>query len=230
MADPSEFTDDPVDTGFTVTATVTASGSELTQEAIQAAKALVNLPDISPVALAQLARDIAQDIAMLPAILQKHKLTKPQYEFLETHNAYFRSVLASETQAWQSIKSTELRLKLQAQAALEATMPVVASRIANAAEDLRDVVEGAKFLSRVAGVDAPASGPITPGERYQIVIDLGADTNVVIAAKGGAAASAGPDQARPVPPNAQRQGDAGAVRRDGQGQSNLLALPGLPEG
>lgn len=231
MSDPFEFTEEPVDTGF-VTAAVTASPAgeaELTPEAIQAAKALVNLPDISPVALAQLARDIAQDIGMLPAILQRHKLTQPQYDFIEKHNAFFRGVLATEIKNWQSIKSTEVRLRLQAQAALEQHMPSVASRMGNAAEKLGDVVEAFKAVARVAGVDNPPAGPATAGERYQIVIDLGADTNVVIAAKGGAAPGAGaPEQGAPSG-QSQGRGDAPAVRRDGQGQGNLLALPALPE-
>jgi hypothetical protein len=236
MSEPFEFTDEPIETGLEplVTATVTeppaVGETEMTPEAVQAAKALVNLPSISAVELAQLAREIAQDIDQIGAILQRHHLTQAHYDFLERHNKFFRQVLESEIRNWQSVKSTETRLRLQAQAALEQVMPVVAQRVGSAAEKLTDVVEGAKFLSRVAGVDAPAVGPAPVGERYKIVIDLGAGSDVVIAAQSGAQAGAGPAAAHHVSDNAQGQGQSSALRRDGQGQGNLPALPAVPEG
>lgn len=206
MSDPTEFTDEPIETGL-VTATVTpAPAPGLTPEAVQAAKALVNLPDISPVTLAQLAREVAQDIGMLPAILQKHKLTQAQYDFLEKHNAFFRGILTNEITNWQSIKSTEFRLRLQAQAALEQQMPGLATRMGNAAEKLGDAVEAAKLFARIAGVDAAPTGPASIGERYQIVIDLGAGADVVIAAKGGTDQGAIPAPIGALQANRQGQG------------------------
>lgn len=214
MSDPTEFTDEPIETGL-VTATVTEpSPVELTPEAIQAAKALVNLPEISPVTLAQLAREIAQDIGMLPAILQKHKLTQPQYDFLEKHNSFFRSILTNEIKNWQSIKSTEVRLRLQAQAALEQQMPVIANRMGNAAEKLGDCVEAFKSIARIAGVDTPQSGPVNAGERFQINIDLGADTRITI----------GAPPASPARPDAD---SAGAIQSNPQGSRDASAVPKL---
>lgn len=228
MSDPFEFTDEPIDTGI-VTATVTEP-VELSAEAIQAAKALVNLPELTTVELAQLAREIAQDIGLMPSILQKHRLTQPQYEYLEKHNAFFRNMLVNEIKNWQSIKSTEQRLRLQAQAALEQQMPVVAQRMGNAAEKLGDVVEAFKAVARVAGVDSAPSGPVSSGERYQITIDLGADTNVVIAAQGRAPASAGQDATGALPNNAKGSGAGAALHNVGKGQGEQLALPALPKG
>lgn len=229
MSDPSEFTDEPVETGFVTATVIPAAPAELTPEGIQAAKALVNLPELTTVQLAQLGRDIAQDIALLPVILARHKITQPQYEFLIQHNAYFKNIVLTETKNWQSVTSTDARLRLQAQVALEQVLPTVASRMGNAAEELRDVVEGAKFLSRVAGVDAPPSGSVTPGERYQIVIDLGADTNVVIAAKSGAAAGAlAPGQSKP-PAQSQGPGDRAPLLRERQGPRDVQTLPAIPE-
>lgn len=220
MDDHTEFIDEPVETGI-VTATVTASGSEpgsvsenvMTPEAIQAAKALVNLPDISAVALAQLAREIAQDIGMLPAILQRHKLTQAQYEFLEKHNRFFKGILEGETRNWQSIKSTEVRLRLQAQAALEQQMPGLATRMGNAAEKLSDAVEAAKFFARVAGVDAPQPGAAVPGERYTITIDLGADTRITVGAQGDASPRADAARTETVRTNPQGQSYDGAMAK-----------------
>jgi hypothetical protein len=208
LSDPTEFTDEPIETGL-VTATVTAP-VEMTPEAIQAAKALVNLPEITTVELAQLAREIAQDIGMLGTILQRHKLTQAQYEFLEKHNVFFRGILTNEIKNWQSIKSTEVRLRLQAQAALEQQMPAIATRMGNAAEKLGDCVEAFKAMSRVAGVDSPPPGAASAGERFQINIDLGADTRITIGtsspAQNGAAANSG----------AQLSADAQGSSREGE--------------
>lgn len=195
--DPTEFSEETIDTGFTATVTdppaVLPEPVEMTFEAIQAAKALVNLPNVSTVTLAQLAREIAQDIGMLPAILQRHNLTQAQYEWLEKHNKFFKGMLESEIHNWQSIRSTEVRLRLQAQAALEQQMPGLATRMGNAAEKLADAVEAAKFFARVGGVDAPQQGSAAAGERYTITIDLGADTRITVGAQGAAASS--PDAA-----------------------------------
>lgn len=222
-SDPTEFLDDLVETGFVTVAVNTpseqpivsvseqpivseppsASASEppaireLTHEEVQAAKALVGPPDITTVALAQFARELAQDIGLLPAILLKYKLTQAQYEFLEKHNKFFRSTLRQEIKNWQSVTSTEARLRLQAQAALEQQMPIIANRMGNAAEKLGDAVEAFKVVAKIAGVDTPPAGPVAAGERYQIVIDLGAGSDLVIAAKGraqtGAASAEGSD-------------------------------------
>jgi hypothetical protein len=206
--DPTEFLDEKIETGF-VTATVNpseepsgqaivsepaaeAESEELTNEEVQAVKALVGAPDISTVALAQLAREIAQDIGLLPDILAKYKLTQAQYEHLCKHNKFFKSALKQEAKVWQGAASTEARVRMQALAALEQQMPVIANRMGNAAEKLGDAVEAFKVVAKIAGVDTPTTGPVTTGERYQIVIDLGAGSDLVIAAKGRAAESAEP--------------------------------------
>jgi len=224
-----QFTDDPIETGLVpVTATVTEP-VEMTAEAIQAAKALVNLPSISTVELAQMAREIAQDIDHLGLILTRHKLTQAHYDFLERHNRFFKAVLEQEIKNWQSVRSTEARLKLQAQAALEQVMPVVAQRVGSAAEKLTDVVEGAKFLSRVAGVDTPAVGSASVGERYQITIDLGAGADVVIAAKAGAAPGAAADQKRAIQENGQGPRNSGPIPQITQEPGADRALRQIPE-
>ena len=114
-ADPTEFLDETIETGF-VTATVNAPASEersiveapskpeikeLTDDEVQAVKALVGPPDITTVAMAQLAREIAHDIGLLPAILQKYKLTQAQYEYLCKHNKFFKATLQQEVKVWQ---------------------------------------------------------------------------------------------------------------------------------
>jgi hypothetical protein len=159
----------------------------------------IELPEISPVVLAQVARAVAQDISLLSTILKKHGLTEEQYEFLEKNNAYFKSTLEQETKNWQSIKSTEARLRLQAQAALESQMPTLATRMGSSSEKLGDAVEAAKLFARIAGVDAAQSGPASAGERFTINIDLGAGANVVIEAGNNSAESMPAVGASPLP-------------------------------
>lgn len=172
-----EFTDEPIETGL-VTATVTAPG--LTPAGKEAAKALLHMKDVSLATLAQLARDIAQDIYPLSQLLNKHGLTNLQYEFLLEHNEFFKRAIAQETKDWQSIASTEKRIRLQALAALEDKLPIIANRMGSAAEKLGDVVEAAKLVAKVAGVDTIPSGSGGGGAGFTITIDLGADTRVTI--------------------------------------------------
>ncbi len=144
-----------------------------------------NLPvlvDVTPVVLAQIARAVAQDISLLSTILEKHGLTEAQYEHLQKNNAYFRSTLEQEIKNWQSIKSTEARLRLQAQAALESQMPTLAARMDTA--KLGEAVEAAKLLARIAGVDAAQSGPVAAGEGFTINIDLGAGARIIVGTGG----------------------------------------------
>lgn len=224
--DPTEFLEQRIDTGFTVAVTASEERSvsakatpseqaslsepaneetkeetkrELTHDEVQAAKALVGAPNITTVELGQLAREVAQDIALLPAILQKYKLSQAQYEYLCKHNKFFKAALRQEVKVWQGAASTEARLRMQALAALEQQMPVIGNRMGNVAEKLGDVVEAFKVVAKIAGVDAPPSGSATPGERYQIVIDLGAGSDLVIAAKGNAPAGAEPPGGRALP-------------------------------
>lgn len=202
-----------LDTGL-VTAAVTAGEPvKLTSEGKEAAKGLLNLKDVAFPILAALARDLAQDIIPLPVLLNKHGLTQNQYDFLAENNEFFKNTLAQECRDWQSISSTEKRLRLQALAALEDKLPTLANRMGSAAEKLGDVVEAAKFFARVAAVDAPANGGAAGGSGFTISIDLGADTRITIGDTSGGAPAADQSGAGPVPKVIEATANPGSLQQ-----------------
>lgn len=201
MSDDDLFlTGEYVETGL-VTAAVTkpAEPVGLTPEGKEAMKALLVFKDITMGQLTALAREIAQDLYPLPQLLAKHAITQNQYEFLCEHNEYFKNTLASECKDWQSIASTEKRVRMQALAALEDKMPNIASRMGQAAEKLGDVVEAAKFFAKVANVDTSVPGAGGGSGGFTISIDLGADTRITIGPEGVAAAAPEPANGGSVP-------------------------------
>lgn len=202
MSDELFSYDEQVDTGL-VTAAVTKQADPpapeaLTPEGKEAAKALLAFKDVTMATLTALAREIAQDLYPLPQLLSKYAITQNQYEFLLAHNDYFKNTLASECKDWQSIASTEKRVRLQALAALEDKMPNIASRMGQAAEKLGDVVEAAKFFAKVANVDSTPGGAGGGGAGFTISIDLGADTRITIGPEAAAQAGEGPAGTGPV--------------------------------
>ena len=189
--------DEEVDTGFDavyagekweeVTAAVTEpiepSAPEptgLTEVGKQAAKSLVQLPDIPYTSLAQMARDIAMDIKEHHIVLQGYGLTQAQYDYLEANNEFYAAALKAACIEWHAPLSTQERVKLAAAAILEDSLPGLGSRMQNAREQLSGVIEAAKLFAKVAGVGERDAGPTTPGERFTINIDLGADQKIVV--------------------------------------------------
>lgn len=184
---------DSVDTGFDavlagevwtppepapeITATVNPG---LTDQGKQAAKALVQLPHMSPSELARLAREIAMDIKERHGVLKEYKLTEPQYEFLEANNDFYKAALHAACIEWHAPLTTQERIKVEAAAILEDSLLDIGSRMRTKAEPLTGVVEAAKLFAKVAGVGEREFGSGTPGERFVINIDLGGDQKLVV--------------------------------------------------
>lgn len=217
-------TDTPVDTGFgEFTAAVNPEAPPiapvppppigLTVEGLDALKAMVSLPrEFGPVQMVALARDLAINVNSVGTILTNHKLTNAQYEFLRDHNEFFQNALMQQATEWQGVKSTADRLKIEAQAALEEQMPVLASRMGSRGEKLIDTVEAAKFFAKVAGVDGDAQGARRGGEGFTITIDLGSDQRLTIGPDGGASSGAAAPAVKEIQGVAQRLGDRAPVR------------------
>lgn len=202
--DPTIFTDERVDTGF-VTATVTeleiAAPEPLTPEGIQALKALAPPIEKTSAELMSIARDIAMDIQILPKILAKHGITNVQYDYLSQHNEFFKQAVTVLCREWQSIGSTKERIRVQAAAALEEQLPIIASRVGSKTEKLEAVVEGAKLLAKIADVDSPSGGGVGSGERFSINIDLGGSDGIKVSLHSpGVPESPQADQQRGVLP------------------------------
>lgn len=202
-----------------VTATVTAEPPPTTRDIAETKKMLVPLPkDLTASSLGALARDIAMDLQSLDDILQTHGLTRSQYEFLENDNKYFKNLVEQQSREWQSIGSTQDRLRAQAAAALEVNLPAIAGRMGKATEDLSDAVEAAKLFAKIAGVDATPAGARSGGEGFTITLDLGADTRLTIGSQAPAAQDLHTVVGREI--QADPQGPAGQpeLRQVDQGQ------------
>jgi hypothetical protein len=153
-----------------VTATVT---SGLTPAGVQAAKALVVLPDLKSSDLAKLAREIAMDIKERHVVLKEHGLSQAQYDFLEAHNEFYKSALSAACIEWHAPLSTQERIKVEAAAILEDSLLGLGLRMQNKSEGLPGVIEAAKLFAKVAGVGEREVGSSNSGERFVINIDLG---------------------------------------------------------
>lgn len=127
--------------------------------------------------VAALVRDLAMNLYDEADTLKKHGLTQAQFAILKD-NAYFKNAIEQATNEWNSPQSTTRRLALEAAIAVEDALPVVAARMSKTNEPLSDVVALLKVLSEIAGVTgskAAAQQQVT-GEKFKIVINLGADT------------------------------------------------------
>ena len=176
----------------------------LTPAGVQAAKALVHLPNLDWPALAKLAREMAMDIKERTTILNEFRLTETQYDFLEAHNEFYRQALANACKEWHAPLTTQERIKVEAAAILEDSLLVLGARMQNKGEGLPGVVEAAKLFAKIASVGERESGPSAPGERFSINIDLGGDKSLTV----NATAISSGDEARPVLRSLPSNGEA----------------------
>lgn len=163
-----------------VTVTVTTPPPGLTDAGKQAAKALVQLPVMTPSELAKLAREIAMDIKERTLVFKEYALTETQYEFLEANNDFYKAALQAACVEWHAPLSTQERIKVEAAAILEDSLLGIGARMQNKSEGLPGVIEAAKLFAKVAGVGEREVGLGTPGERFTINIDLGGDQKLVV--------------------------------------------------
>ena len=127
----------------------------------------------------------------------------------------------ASTIEWNSAMSTPDRIKIQAAAALEDKLPDLAIRMGNKSEGLPGVVEAAKLFAKIAGVGEREMGAVASGERFSIVINLGADEKLTIGAPQEISpAGAGKARACHVPVDAEAQDHAQALRPIAQGQGS----------
>jgi hypothetical protein len=131
---------------------------------------------LTPFIIAGLAREIAMNIREVDEILQTYKLTPETYEKLKT-NDFFTKLVDMARIEWHSATNTINRTQIEAAALVEQAMPHIYARMLNNNENLNHVVDAGKWLSDIGGLKKdPTKGQ--PGERFQITINLGADTKI----------------------------------------------------
>ena len=224
-----------------VTATVTPppqpdiepakSASGLTDAGVQAAKALVALPaTLDPPMLARLAREIAMDIKERHRILGDFNLTQVQYDFLEAHNEFYKAALQAACIEWHAPLSTQERIKVEAAAILEDSLPGLGVRMQNRGEGLPGVIEAAKLFAKVAGVGERESSGAGAGERFTINIDLGGDQKITVSTAQTESSHPQLDSMLRISEDAGSSAGGSPVLANSQGPSVPRSIQGDPEG
>lgn len=128
--------------------------------------------------LVKLARQIAMGIKDLPDILFDNSVSQEEFDELR-RLPMFGQLLESEVKAWASADNTHARLKLKSAAMLEELLPELYARLNDRQEPLMAKMKGVELVSKLAGFgDRDVSPAGNPGDKVQVVINLGADTRV----------------------------------------------------
>lgn len=128
--------------------------------------------------LVKLAREIAMGMKDIPDILYDHSITQDAFDTLKTHPR-FTQLLTSEMEAWGSATNANERIKVKSGAMLEEILPELYSRLQDRNEPLMAKIKAMELITKIAGFgdrDIPAT--INPGDRVQVIINLGADAQL----------------------------------------------------
>lgn len=130
------------------------------------------------VKLVKLARQIAMGLKPVPDILFDNGLTLREFDEIQRLPLYGR-VLVSELKGWEAATNTHGRLKLKAAAMIEEYLPEMYARLNDANEPLMAKIKALEAAMKLAGIMERADGAVvSPGDRVQVTINLGADTRV----------------------------------------------------
>lgn len=122
----------------------------------------------------RLAREIAVSLYDIETILKHNQITPETWANIQS-NPHFLRLLESETAAWNSAGNTHERTRLKAAALVEEWLCEANARLHDPEETLSAKVELGKLLTKIAEVGVSAHGPAAIGERFSVVINLGAD-------------------------------------------------------
>lgn len=201
-----------------------AGAGPLVTAAVTSPPAPASPLDLTPGQLAKLAREVVMNIRDLTAVLNDFNLTKQQYDDHIKTNPFFKQALETLAIEWNSADSTHKRLKIEAAALLEETLPTIGARMVKTDEPLREVVEGAKMLARVAGVDGEKQAQGTDG-KFIISIDIGQGT-----VKYEKDITPTTPSAEEVPAIQKGQGSAAPVPKVIEGKTSEGEVQPVPEG
>lgn len=125
--------------------------------------------------LVQLARELAMDIHPLPDILKRLNITDIQWEEIQ-RNPRFNGYLDDAVVTWASALNGPERIKVKSLAAIEDWILTAYGYLNDEKSALRDKVELAKLMARLAGVGEKAPGELPVGEKISITINMGEQT------------------------------------------------------
>jgi len=131
------------------------------------------------VKLVKLARGIAMGIKDLPDILFDNSLTLREFDEIK-ELPHFNRILSAEMKAWEGAGNTNERVRVKSGALIEEYLPELYARLNDAKEPFMAKMKAFEQLTKLAGFgdrDLPALG--TPGDKVQVIINLGADHKLV---------------------------------------------------
>lgn len=135
-------------------------------------------PSFNDVTLLKLAREIAMDLNTIDEILKTHEIDANQWETISNSPA-FKSLLASEVEAWESATNTAERVRLKSLSFVEEALSEFYARVHDPREPLSAKTEVLKTVSRFAGIGGTVDTGMV-GEKVSVTINLGADQQLKI--------------------------------------------------
>lgn len=140
--------------------------------------ASTNLTSVqAEITLVKLAREIAMDIQPIETILHNYSISPGAWESLQRSSNFIR-LLSSQVEEWNGALNTHERVKLKAASMLEEFLPELNNRMHDKEESLPAKIEGAKLVTKIAGIGERAEG-LSAGERFTVTINLGEDTKLI---------------------------------------------------
>jgi hypothetical protein len=125
---------------------------------------------------ARLAREVGIAMRDLDEILASFNISPAAYEKIKA-NEWYSKLVDEYRIEWNSTTNTTMRTQLKSLYAAEEALAHVYARCVNGKEPLNHVVEGVKWMTDVAGLKkTPNQG--SQNDRFQITINLGADTKI----------------------------------------------------
>lgn len=131
------------------------------------------------VKLVKLARQIAMGMKDLPDILFANDLTQREFEEI-SKLPHFNRILEAEVRAWANIDNAEDRVRVKSASLIEEFLPELYARLNDRDENLMGKVKALELASkwaRLGQTETPQQGH--PGDRVQVIINLGADNKLV---------------------------------------------------
>lgn len=132
--------------------------------------------ELTPALVGGLAREVAINLRDLDDILATYKVSKATYEKIRTNDWFVKAVDMASIE-WNSAANTIVRTQLEVAAAYEKGFPAAYARALDSKTAFHDTVDFFKHMADVAGVKKDATQG-QAGERFQITINLGADTQL----------------------------------------------------
>jgi hypothetical protein len=144
------------------------------------AKVVKKSEGFTEVTLLRVAREIAMEIYPLDTILENHKLSHEDFEYVK-RLPRFNELLQDAIITWHSALNTHERVKVKAAALMEEWLPELNTRMHDREEPLMSKVKAAELGARLANMGMrDVSVDDSSHSRFSVVINLGADKQIKI--------------------------------------------------